>query len=89
MGSRSDRWNEGQHPLRTAVRSAAVRILEDPLDTFDHVIGGQQVRGFYGMIDGKPVVVFVAKEAKAKIGVGEVVTAFVPSPQQMKNWGLK
>ncbi len=41
------------------------------------------------MIDGKPVVFFVAKEAKAKIGVGEVVTAFVPSPQQMKNWGLK
>jgi len=41
------------------------------------------------MIDGKPVVFFVAKEAGAKIGVGELVTAFVPSPQQMKTWGLK
>lgn len=71
------------------MRSAAVRILQNPLSTFDHIIGGQPVKGFYGLIDGKPVVFFVAKEAKGKIGVGELVTAFVPSPQQMKNWGIQ
>ena len=79
----------GSTPFRDAVRSAAVRILQNPRSTFDHVIGGQPVKGFYGVIDGKPVVFFVAKEAKGKIGVGEIVTAFVPSPQQMKNWGIQ
>ena len=79
----------GTTPFRDAVRSTAVQILENPLRTFDQVIGGQPVKGFYGMIDGKSVAFFVAKEAKGKIGVGEVVTAFVPSPQQMKNWGIE
>ena len=79
----------GSTPFRDAVRSAAVQILQNPRSTFDHVIGGQPVKGFYGVIDGKPVVFFVAKEAKGKIGVGEIVTAFVPSPQQMKNWGIQ
>jgi hypothetical protein len=58
------------------------------LKTFDHVIGGQQVKGFYGMIDGKQVVFFVAKEAKGKIGIGELVSSVVPSPRQIINWGL-
>ena len=79
----------GSTPFRDGVRSAAVRILQNPLSTFDHIIGGQPVKGFYGLIDGKPVVFFVAKEAKGKIRVGELVTAFVPSPQQMKNWGIQ
>ena len=51
---------------------------------------GEPVRGFYGMVDStKHVVFFVAKEAKGKIGEGELVTSVVPSPQQMTNWGLK
>ncbi|MDP1563558.1 MAG: polymorphic toxin-type HINT domain-containing protein [Pirellulaceae bacterium] len=80
--------NKSSKAFREAVRSNAVRILENPQKTFDHVMRGQQVKGFYGMIDGKQVVFFVAKEAKGKIGIGELVTAVVPSPQQIINWGL-
>lgn len=80
--------NQGTKAFREAVRSNAIRILENPLKTFNHVIGGQQVKGFYGMIDGKRVVFFVAKEPRGKIGTGELVTAVVPSPQQIINWGL-
>jgi hypothetical protein len=79
---------KGSKAFREAVRSHAIRILEDPLKTFDHVIGGQQVKGFYGMIDGRQVVFFIAKEPRGKIGVGELVTAYMPGPQQIINWGL-
>jgi hypothetical protein len=75
--------------FREAVRSIAVQILENPLKTFDHVISGQKFKGFYGIIDGKQVAFFVAKEARGKIGIGELVTAVVPTPQQMINWGLR
>ena len=40
------------------------------------------------MIDGKYVAFFVAKEARGKIGIGELVTAYAPTPQQIINWGL-
>ena len=80
--------NQGTKAFREAVSSNAIRILENPLKTFDHVIGSQQVIGFYGMIDGKQVVFFVAKEARGKIGIGELVTSVVPSPQQIIIWGL-
>jgi len=83
--------NQGSSTFREAVRSNAIRILENPLKTFDHIMsqGGQAVKGFYGMIEGKDVVFFVAKEARGKIDAGDLVTAIVPSPQQIINWGLK
>lgn len=80
--------NQGTNAFRDAVKSNAIRILENPLRTFDHVIASQQVKGFYGMIDGKKVVFFIAKEPRGKIGIGELVTAVVPSPQQIINWGI-
>lgn len=50
--------------------------------------GGQAVKGFYGQSNGSNVIIFVAKEAKGKVKVGDIVTSITPSAQQMKNFGL-
>lgn len=75
---------------REAFKGYATNILENPIKTFDHVMkqGGQSVKGFYGQINGRDVVMFVAKEPSGKIRAGELVTTIVPSPQQAANWGL-
>jgi len=51
--------------------------------------GGQRVKGFYGQIEGKDVVFFIAKEERGRIKIGDVVTAITPTPQQLANWGLR
>jgi hypothetical protein len=83
--------NQGTKAFRDAVRANAIRILESPLKTFDHVMARsrQHVKDFYGLIDGKQVVFFVAKDPHGKIGLGELVTAVVPNAQQIINWGLQ
>lgn len=82
---------QGSPAFRDAVRSVVIDILENPIKKFDHVMaqGGQAVKGYYGKINGKDVVIFVAKEARGKINAGDLVTAITPTPQQMINWGLK
>lgn len=82
---------QGTTAFRDAVRKTIVNILENPLKTFDHVMnrGNQSVKGFQGKINGENVVVFVAKESRGKIQQGELVTAIVPTKQQMINWNLR
>lgn|GEM_PF-2804623 len=82
--------NSGSKAVREAFRTEAIRILENPTHTFDHAMsqGGQAVRGFVGEINGKKVVIFVAKEPRGKIQAGEVVTSIVPSSKQSSNWGF-
>ncbi|MCO6059746.1 hemagglutinin repeat-containing protein [Pseudomonas sp. MOB-449] len=82
--------NSGSKAARQAFQEIGRAILTNPTKTFDHVMtqGGQAVKGFYGKIDGNDVVIFVAKEARGKIAVGDIVTAIKPSAQQMKNFGL-
>ena len=76
---------------RNAFRKAAKSIMMNPIATFDHVLtrGKQAVKGFYGKVNGKDVVIFFAKEKRGKIAVGDLVTAVTPSPRQIANWGLK
>ena len=81
----------GSKAVRSAFQDGARSILENPAQTFDHVMaqGGQRVKGFVGEINGQKVVVFVAKEARGKVAAGDLVTAIVPSPQQAANWGIR
>nr|WP_256576455.1 hemagglutinin repeat-containing protein [Pseudomonas sp. B11(2017)] len=82
--------NAGSKAARESFREIAENVLTNPTKTFDHVMsqGGQAVKGYYGKIDGKDVVIYVAKEPKGKIKVGDLVTAIQPTPQQMVNFGL-
>lgn len=83
--------NPGSKASRALAKTEVTNLLENPLKTFDHVMkkGGLRVKGFFGKINGKDVVVFVSKEAKGKkIQQGELVTSFTPTPQQSINFGL-
>ena len=82
--------SKGSTVARNGFRDAARPILENPLQTFDHVMArsGQAVRGFVGEINGQQVVIFVAKAPNGKIAAGDIVTSVVPTPQQALNWGI-
>jgi hypothetical protein len=75
---------------RESFKEIAVSLLINPIKTFDHVMsqGGQAVKGYYGKVNGKDVIIYVAKEPRGKIKIGDLVTAIQPSPQQMANFGL-
>jgi hypothetical protein len=60
-------------------------ILVGPAKTFDWKLGGTQSRAFVGQSDGRPVVVFVAKEGPYQ---GRVLSAIVPDSNQIAQWGL-
>ncbi|MEJ2855485.1 MULTISPECIES: polymorphic toxin-type HINT domain-containing protein [unclassified Saccharothrix] len=66
-------------------RSKLTPILERPDKTVDHELGGTRVKGFLGEIDGRKVAVFVFKEGPY---AGELASSSVPSPNQLKKWGL-
>lgn len=82
--------SKGSTVARNGFRDAARPILENPLQTFDHVMArsGQPVKGFVGEINGQQVVIFVAKAPNGKIAAGDIVTSVVPGPQQAVNWGI-
>jgi hypothetical protein len=61
------------------------QILTSPQKTFDWKIGGTQARAFAGRVDGKMVVLFVAKEGPYQ---GKVLSSVVPGPDNMAKWGL-
>lgn len=67
------------------IERAFVPILERPTATFDHTLGGTRVRGFLGDIDGNQVAVFVYKEGPYQ---GQLASSYVPSPNQLKMWGV-
>ncbi len=81
--------NLGSKEARAAIRSVLEEVLENPSRTFNHVIGGQRVRGFVGYVDGQRVWAFVAKEAKGKLQAGDLITAFVPSWHQWLKYMLR
>ncbi len=60
-------------------------ILTNPTKTFDDMKSDTLTRAFAGKVDGKHVVLFVAKEGPY---AGKVLTAVIPSPAQIANWGL-
>ena len=68
-----------------------MNILTHPQKTFDHVMsrGGQKVKGFYGKVYGKDVVIFFAKDPAGKVKPGDIATSVVPTPRQLQNWGLR
>ncbi|MFI0424447.1 RHS repeat-associated core domain-containing protein [Spongiactinospora sp. 9N601] len=61
-------------------------VLRNPSKSFNWKMGGTQARAFAGKVDGRTVVVFVAKEGDYQ---GNVISALVPSPQNMVKWGLQ
>jgi hypothetical protein len=63
-----------------------VEILENPMKTFDHILGGVKAKGFYGQINGEDVVFLVYKEGER---AGQIATAFVPSAAQIAQWLLR
>ena len=76
-------WNKSTYE---SFKKMGQNILENPLKTFDHKLGEKVVKGFYGKVDGKDVVFFIFKEGKHQT---QVATSVIPTPTQMKNWGLK
>ena len=75
---------------REAFQAIGRNILTNPTRTFDHVMtrGGQAVKGYYGQVDGVDVIIYIAKEPRGAIMVGDIVTSIVPTAQQMLNLGL-
>jgi hypothetical protein len=52
--------------------------------------GKQAVKGFYDQMNGRDVVLFIAKEARRKkMGVGDLETGVAASSQQLKNWRIR
>lgn len=77
-------WNNGE--IKEAVLRGFTEILEHPRLTFDHPLkGGEAVRAFIGEFNGKEIAVFVYKEGAR---VGQLATAWLPSADQAKRWGL-
>lgn len=65
------------------VRDTLSPILENPIATFNHELGGTPVRGFIGEVGGSPVAVMVFRQGP---NVGKLATSVVPSENQMLKW---
>ncbi|MGW2274160.1 polymorphic toxin-type HINT domain-containing protein [Streptomyces yangpuensis] len=59
--------------------------LTNPDQTFDWKLGGNQAKGFAKTVDGKVVVLFVAKDGPYQ---GKIIGAFAPTPENIEKWGL-
>ena len=74
--------NPGSKTSRQAFRELGQSILTNPTKTFDHVMSrGGLVKGFLGQSNGQSIIIFVAKEARGKVGAGDIVIAIRPSVQ--------
>ncbi|MEU5992340.1 hypothetical protein ABZ806_25500 [Spirillospora sp. NPDC047418] len=83
---------EGFIPNKGSVASQAKyfqshfsQILTSPQKTFDWKIGNAQARGFAGRVDGRVVVLFVAKEGPCQ---GKVLSSMLPGARNMAKWNL-
>lgn len=54
----------------------------------EYCVMRQSVKGFYGQVNGKDIVIFVAKKSRGGVQAGDLVTSITPSAQQLKNFGL-
>ena len=83
--------NPGSKAARLAFQELAQKIITNPSATFNHVLkqGGVNVKGFLGEVNGQKVIIYLSKGSVGnKIKAGDIVTAIVPTPQQLKNIGL-
>ncbi|MFD5404293.1 polymorphic toxin-type HINT domain-containing protein, partial [Streptomyces griseorubiginosus] len=60
-------------------------VLTSPDKTFDWKIGSTPAKGFAKKVDGKVVVIFVAKEGQYQ---GKILSAMVPPAKNLLKWGL-
>jgi RHS repeat-associated protein len=60
-------------------------ILENATKSFDNVLGGTKVKGFYKNVDGQDVATYIYAEGKNQ---GEIATTVVLNPNQMKKFDL-
>jgi RHS repeat-associated protein len=67
------------------IRGSLGPVLERPMATFDHSLGGTAVRGFLGELNGQRIAVFVFKEGPLQ---GQLATSYVPSAAQLAKWGF-
>ncbi|RKN58113.1 hypothetical protein D7193_05830 [Micromonospora costi] len=73
---------------RQAFESLTSSILTNPQKTFDWTLGGTggiRNKGFIGEVNGKTVVLFVAKEGQY---AGRVTSSKVVTPDDLKLWGI-
>lgn len=75
------RWNPATAAL---FQREGVALVENPVATFDHQLRGPiGVKGFYGQINGRDVVLMIFKTGPDQ---GKVATALVPSAAQKARW---
>lgn len=78
--------NSGSLPSRAQIfQNLTSPILVNPSTSFDWKLGETASKAFSGQINGKTVVVFVAKEGPYQ---GQVMSAIVPDTAQRSQWGL-
>ncbi|MFG2999576.1 polymorphic toxin-type HINT domain-containing protein, partial [Streptomyces sp. NPDC048340] len=78
--------NAGSLPQRVEqFKKLTSHILTNPTKTFDWKTGNTPARAFAGMVDGKHVVLMVAKEGPH---AGKVLTSYIPDADQIIEWGL-
>ncbi|MCO6173426.1 hypothetical protein NHF50_00050 [Flavobacterium sp. NRK F10] len=61
-------------------------ILDSATKTFDNVLGGTKVKGFYKKVDGQDIATYVYAEGKYQ---GEIASTVVLNSNQMKKFGLE
>jgi hypothetical protein len=67
------------------IRNTLSPILENPTATFNNALGGTQVKGFIGTVNGQTVAVQVYAEGPL---AGQLATAVVPTANQLTKWGV-
>jgi len=67
------------------IRDTLSPILENPTATFNSTLGGTQVKGFIGTVNGQTVAVKVYAEGPS---VGQLATSVVPTAKQLTKWGV-
>lgn len=67
------------------IRDTLSPILESPTATFDNTLGGTQVKGFIGTVNGQTVAVQVYAEGPL---AGQLATSVIPTPNQLTKWSV-
>lgn len=60
-------------------------ILENATDTFDNVLGGTKVKGFYKNVDGQHIATYIYSEGKNQ---GKLATTVVLSEKQIEKFAI-
>lgn len=67
------------------IRDTLSPILENPTATFNNTLGGTQVKGFIGTVNGQTVAVQIYAEGPL---AGQLATSVVPTANQLAKWGV-